>query len=150
MAIGNLNPTPDQKLAQRLEEGLKQKQPKPSLVSPPSSPKSIPVKKNKVKKRTNVRKNERSTGQTNKRTTVRVNERTDDQPNSRTNVQPVKRTNERKKIRHAFDIFEDQLFSLKELQLNRQKSSGQKFSLGTLAQEALDLFLESERKKADE
>jgi hypothetical protein len=105
----------------------------PTPVQQPADESSL-----KSSKRTNVRKNKRSNERKNKRTT--------EQMTVRPNGQTVKRTNVRKKIRHAFDIFEDQLFSLKEVQLSRQKK-GAKYNLGNLVQEALDMFLTDERTK---
>src|SRR3712207_4535265 len=51
----------------------------------------------------------------------------------------------RRKVRHTFDIYDDQLFSLKEITLTRQKRCGEKVLLGDLVQEALDMFITKER-----
>jgi len=51
----------------------------------------------------------------------------------------------RESINHGLSIYEDQLFSLKEIQLERQKVLRKKYSLGDLAKEALDLFIRKER-----
>ena len=65
--------------------------------------------------------------------------------NERTNVVTNKRINERRKIRHTFDIFADQLYSLKEVQLKRELELESNCRLGDLVQEAIDQFLEQER-----
>ena len=67
-----------------------------------------------------------------------------------TNVATNDRTNEttsaqRQKIRHTFDIFADQLVSLKEIQLGREKAWGRKCRIGDLAQEAFDMLITKER-----
>lgn len=64
-----------------------------------------------------------------------------------TNEQPLKRTFERKKIRHTFDIYYDQLLSLREMALNREMLFGERVLLGDLVQEALDMFITKERNK---
>src|SRR5437868_5025304 len=55
------------------------------------------------------------------------------------------RSNERTKIRHSFDIFPDQLLSLREIAVEREKRSGAKVLMGDLVQEALDRFIAHER-----
>ncbi len=48
-------------------------------------------------------------------------------------------------MRHTFDIFDDQLLSLREITLTRQQASGTRVLLGDLVQEALDRLITSER-----
>jgi hypothetical protein len=50
---------------------------------------------------------------------------------------------ERRKTRHPFDIFEDQLDALRKIQLVEREAAGHKSSktLGEMAQEALDRFI---------
>lgn len=129
MAIGSLNLTPEEKLAERFVASLEEKREADLRVSPTGSQRQSNEVKEKFVKRTKER--------VTKRTQVRLNARTSDQKFESTSV--------RKKIRHAFDIFADQLISLKELQLARQKATGDNQSLGHLIQEALDLFLVNER-----
>src|ERR671938_89316 len=57
------------------------------------------------------------------------------------------RTFQRRKIRHTFDVFDDQLLSLREIALEREKAFGQRVLLGDLAQEALDMLIAKERNK---
>lgn len=57
------------------------------------------------------------------------------------------RLTERRKIRHTFDILADQLLSLREIAVAREKSFGRRALLGELVQEALDLFIAKERNK---
>jgi hypothetical protein len=68
-----------------------------------------------------------------------------------TNETTMKRINERlnvrKKIRHTFDIYDDQLLSLREISINREKVFGDRVLLGDLVQEALDMFITKERNK---
>ena len=64
-----------------------------------------------------------------------------ERPNGRTNEPPV----HRRKVRHTFDIFDDQLLSLKEITIERQRSGGNRVLLGDLVQEALDLLITKER-----
>lgn len=63
---------------------------------------------------------------------------TTERPNETTATQ-------RQKIRHTFDIFADQLLSLKEIQLDRERVFGKKCRIGDLAQEALDMLITKER-----
>ena len=72
-----------------------------------------------------------------KQPNVRTNEGTNQRSNERTNV--------RTKIRHTFDIYSDQLMSLREIALKREATFGKRTLLGDLVQEALDLFLTKER-----
>ena|SRR6266496_1355571 len=67
--------------------------------------------------------------------------------NEPTNLRSFERSNERMKIRHTFDIFADQLISLREISLQRELTFGKRTLLGDLVQEALDLFITKERNK---
>ena len=64
-----------------------------------------------------------------------------------TNERSNERTMERRKTRHTFDIFLDQLMSLREIALSRERGFGKRVLLGNLVQEALDLFITGERNK---
>lgn len=64
-----------------------------------------------------------------------------------TNERSNERTMKRGKTRHTFDIFLDQLISLREIALSREKSLDKRFLLGELVQEALDMFITRERSK---
>lgn len=57
----------------------------------------------------------------------------------------------RRKIRHPFDIYEDQLEVLKRLQLAAQDEVGSKAmpTLGDMAQQALDQYLRKEVQRSD-
>ncbi|MCI0558940.1 MAG: hypothetical protein MN733_10625 [Nitrososphaera sp.] len=74
-----------------------------------------------------------------KRTDVRTYQR----PNERTDVRKKKRV----KIRHAFDIFEDQLRDLQLLQLEAVRRGKRKPKLGVMVQQAIDSFLKSQSKQ---
>ena len=67
--------------------------------------------------------------------------RTDKQKSERANA----RTDERQKTRHSFNIFADQLLSLKELVLQKEKAHGNTVYLADLVREALDLYITRER-----
>ena len=70
------------------------------------------------------------------------------QPTNKRNKQVTNvPTNERTKIRHTFDIFHDQLLSLREITLEREKTFGKRVLIGEVAQEALDMFITNERNK---
>lgn len=66
-----------------------------------------------------------------------------------TTVQPMirssERTNIRRRVRHSFDIYHDQLLSLREIALSRETVFGERVLLGDLVQEALDMFITKER-----
>lgn len=54
------------------------------------------------------------------------------------------KTNERTKVRHTFDIYKDQIFSLEEIKLQRKKADNPKWRMGDMAQEAIDRFVTKE------
>ena len=51
----------------------------------------------------------------------------------------------RRKARHTFDVYKDQILSLKEIQLVRERRAGKRFLIGDLVQEALDGFIAKEK-----
>src|SRR5947207_2106170 len=67
------------------------------------------------------------------------------QKRQRVSERPNVRTNERTKIRHSFDVFQDQYLALRDLAHERQRGSLKKVPLGDLVQEALDLYLGTQR-----
>ena len=72
---------------------------------------------------------------------------------NRTNGRTTERTNERtvarQRVRHSFDIWQDQLLGLSEIQAERFSVSGRKPKLGELVQEALDAYIAKERKRTN-
>lgn len=68
----------------------------------------------------------------------------------RTNERSNERTVERTRVRHSFDIWQDQLLGLSEIQADRFSQSGKKPKLGELVQEALDAYIAKERKRTNE
>ncbi len=56
------------------------------------------------------------------------------------------RSDVRTKIRHSFDIFQDQLFALRDLAHERERGSVKKVPLGDLVQESLDMYLAAQRR----
>ncbi len=61
------------------------------------------------------------------------------------NDPPNQSTNVRVRVRHSFDIFTDQLLSLREIALRRERRSGLRTRLGDLVQHALDVFITQEK-----
>ena len=64
--------------------------------------------------------------------------RPSDRSNERTNEQHMA---PRMRVRHSFDIWEDQLLSLAAIQADRFAASRRKPKLGELVQEALDAYI---------
>ncbi len=78
---------------------------------------------------------------TTKRTEVLLYDRTSE----RTNVRNVDRV----KIRHAFDIYEDQLRELHTRQLEAVRAGKKKPGLGTMVQKALDEYIENNQRNPE-
>jgi hypothetical protein len=81
------------------------------------------------------------------RPNVRTNERTSERstaPSARGAPEP------RRRIRHSFDIWEDQLLSLAEIQSQLFTTTRRKPKLGELVQEALDAYIRRHRTRANE
>jgi hypothetical protein len=72
----------------------------------------------------------------------KTSESTDVRPDERTYERTQVPSQERKKIRHAFDVFEDQLRALHTLQLEAVRVGSRKPKLGQMVQQALDAFLD--------
>ncbi len=53
-------------------------------------------------------------------------------------------TTSRQRVRHSFDVFSDQVLSLRDISLKREQRSGLRTRLGALVQEALDTFIAHE------
>jgi hypothetical protein len=69
--------------------------------------------------------------------------------NGATNERTNERTLERSRVRHSFDIWQDQLLGLSEIQADRFSRTGRKPKLGELVQEALDVYITKERKRTN-
>jgi hypothetical protein len=67
--------------------------------------------------------------------------RTSERSNGRNNERTDIRIEGRHKIRHTFDIFEDQLHALQRMQLEAVQAGKTKPKLGDMVQQALDAFL---------
>lgn len=76
-----------------------------------------------------------------------TNERTFERTNQRTNQRTNVRTKNRSKIRHTFDIFADQLLTLREIAVDQEIVFGERVLLGDLVQQALDMFISKEKNK---
>ena len=101
-----------------------------SLAKADSPITQAPMEENQAQKRTNV--------PSYVRTDVRTDERTD-----------IK--SKRQKIRHAFDIYQDQHLSLQMRQLEAVQKGKRKPKLGNMVQQAIDLYLkqaENNKKRA--
>lgn len=72
-----------------------------------------------------------------------------DIPKDRTNERSNERSEKRLKIRHTFDIFEDQLMALHTIQLTSMQKTLYKPKLGDMVQEALDMYLNAKRSNPD-
>ena len=81
-----------------------------------------------------------------KRTNVLSDVRTDERPNDGTNVRTITKP-KRQKIRHAFDIYQDQLFALQMKQLEAVQRGKRKPKLGKMVQDAIDLYLKQSEKR---
>ncbi len=57
----------------------------------------------------------------------------------------IERTNERTRVRHSFDIWQDQLVGLAEIQTQIFNATGRKPKLGDLVQEALDIYIAKQK-----
>jgi hypothetical protein len=69
--------------------------------------------------------------------------------NGVTNVRTNERYQNRSRVRHSFDIWQDQLLGLSEIQSDRFSRTGRKPKLGELVQEALDAYIAKERKRTN-
>jgi hypothetical protein len=72
-----------------------------------------------------------------------INERTVESSNERADGKPAHRT----VVRHSFDIFADQILSLREIALDQEKLFGERVLLGELVQQALDMLISKEKNK---
>lgn len=76
-----------------------------------------------------------------------TNERTVERSDERTNVSnEITNQTTRKRIRHTFDIYEDQLMALHETQLKAVQQGNSKPKLGDMVQEALDDYLKKNKR----
>lgn len=83
-----------------------------------------------------------------KKTTLsKKNVRTYVPTSERTNVRTNERKQERIQIRHAFDIYEDQLRELQIIQLEAVRTANRKPKLGEMVRQAIDDFLTRRKKK---
>jgi hypothetical protein len=87
---------------------------------------------------------EKVENQDQKRTNVPSYGRTNERTNVRTVIKP-----KRQKIRHAFDIYRDQLLSLQMQQLEAVQKGKRKPKLGKMVQEAIDLYLNQIKTKSN-
>ena len=118
----------------------------PLLEKPTTTVKNTPVQTEKE------RPSEPSSERTNERTVNKnkpvATEKADSGDVASGNFYTIEIPADRAKIRHSFDIFEDQKNALEKLQM-ALKDSGQKKKpvLGDMAQEAFDLYIKEKSKK---
>ncbi|MCK5123514.1 MAG: hypothetical protein KAQ87_05220 [Candidatus Pacebacteria bacterium] len=108
---------------------------------------SIPQKPLNTAKNTPLPSEEKKNERTNETISERTNERTVKDIVSENSYVVIVPT-ERVKIRHSFDIFEDQKTALDKIQM-ALKDSGQKRKpvLGEMVQEAIDLYVKEKSRK---
>jgi len=70
--------------------------------------------------------------------------------NERTNERNYDRTNERMKVRHSFDVYQDQLLQLSDVQADIYRRTGKKPKVGELVQQALDAYIERYNERTNE
>jgi hypothetical protein len=63
-------------------------------------------------------------------------------------VRSSERSIERTKVRHSFDIYQDQLLALAEIQADIFRQTGKKPKVGDLVQQALDAYIAEDRKRS--
>lgn len=73
------------------------------------------------------------------------NDRPTESPDDRSIDHPADRI----KVRHSFDVYQDQLLQLSQLQMALYEATGKKPALGDLAQKALDTFLHPSDRSID-
>ena len=149
-------PKEDKPLSDEPTGQLPQVSPTPPSKNIPKSAGSIPVTpspaklqsrsvaKTQVRKKTNLPSRQTAKVQNDEIAKSQLRKDADSQERRTAKSQ----VQERKSINHGLNIYEDQLFRLKEIQLERQRAGVGKYSLGDLAKEALDIFIRQERKKA--
>jgi hypothetical protein len=120
-------------------EGVAAAAPSPDSASPPTpDPVDIP---------------RADTSANSDRPTDRSNERTNGTPirprTSRTSDRPFERTNERLVVRHSFDVLQDQLLALADIQAEIFRSTRRKPKLGELVQQALDDYIQRHRRRTN-
>lgn len=73
-------------------------------------------------------------------------------PKARPSERTVERSNDqpRLQIRHSFDVWQDQLTALAEIQTQRFSATGRKPKIGTLVQEALDAYIAAVNERTNE
>ena len=106
-----------------------------------------PLPENTGRKEGNVRTDERTSGRPDGHKPTPGSKQPEPEA---ANVYMIEIPEQRRKIRHPFDIHEDQLDGLKKIQIARRESSGGKEpALGEMAREALDDFIKAEAKKSE-
>jgi hypothetical protein len=101
-------------------------------------------KRSKPAKKRQKSRSERTSERTNARSSVRSNDRTGTKEIFHCKIEVP---SERRKVRHSFDIFEDQKSALEKLQLAIANQEGTKPSLGDMVQEAIDQYTKQKTKK---
>jgi len=120
-----------------LDKALLRSTQRPPATEPEATPSST-----RAYEKSNVRTNDRS------------NERTDAAgPQIATTSAPVRsvsRPNERTRVRHSFDVFEDQLQALTDIQADVFHQTNRKPKVGELVQKALDEYIHRHRRRRND
>jgi hypothetical protein len=116
--------------------------PAPEPEKPVTEKDSNPLKDSPFfeKAATSLHQAQNENKQDQKRTNVLSDVRTNERPIVGTNVRPTVKP-KRQKIRHAFDIYQDQLFNLQMRQLEAVQKGKRKPRLGKMVQDAIDQYL---------
>src|SRR5258708_30909102 len=104
---------------------------RPATITPASQPDTVP---------SNAASNPQQIEAKRERTNVGTNERWNDGT--------IERKPDRVKVRHTFDIYVDQLHALQAFQLRAVQRGKRKPTLGKMVQQAIDLYVERQAKRA--
>lgn len=84
-----------------------------------------------------------------KRSNGQANERSDEQANGRSSVQMVNRSDEqdyRVIVRHTYDFYQDQVYSIEDEVLYRGRQTGKSITKGELVREIVDFYFKKKKR----
>ena len=104
-----------------------------------------PLPENPPRKEGSVRSDVRTSGRTDEHKQAQAPKKPEAQEGV-ANIYSIEVPEQRRKIRHPFDIYEDQLEALKKIQIARRENAGLKEApaLGEMVRESLDNFIKAE------
>ncbi len=119
---------------------------RPALASVPAAegPETPPASDENIQVTAREHSSERTDKEPIHLTDIRTNERIVD---TQTVAPPAP---ERRKVRHSFDIYEDQLVSLADIQAHLYRRNGKKPKVGDLVQQALDAYIANANQSQDD